>query len=203
MAESLVKSLTGGDTISARRMRENFYEFQPTHKLFLAANHKPEIRGTDPAIWSRIKLVPFAVTFTADAKDAHPPHVLEMDTDLGGKLKAEAPGILHIMVAACIRWQREGLKEPEKVLVAIGRYRAENDSTSDFIRERCDVAPDHLRDKVREKASRLWEAYESWTNSAGVDGLTKRKFGEELERRGFTWEDSNSVRWRLGIRLKC
>jgi putative DNA primase/helicase len=61
LAESLVKQLTGGDRIKARRMREDFWEFAPTHKVFLAANHKPVVRGTDHAIWRRIKLVPFDV----------------------------------------------------------------------------------------------------------------------------------------------
>ena len=126
LAEALVKSLTGGDTISARRMRENFYEFKPTHKLFLAANHKPEIRGTDTAIWSRIKLVPFnTVRFTEDDNEVRSPDVLKMDPELGDKLKAEASGILRLMVASCLRWQRQGLEEPSKVREATSRYKAE------------------------------------------------------------------------------
>jgi putative DNA primase/helicase len=202
MAEALVKSLTGGDEISARRMRQDFYKFKPTHKLFLAANHKPEIRGTDVAIWSRVKLIPFDVTFTEDANEIRPPDVLQMDAELGDKLAAEAPGILRLMLFACLKWQRNGLQEPDKVQKAVTRYKAEMDAIGDFIREQCVVAKPHMKDLVIVKSSSLYAAYEKWTKAAGVDGLTKRDFGKEMEQRGFTWKDNNSVRWRIGIALK-
>ena len=62
LAESLIKDLTGNDTISARFMRAEWFNFQPSFKLWLATNHKPLIRGTDNAIWSRIRLIPFTVS---------------------------------------------------------------------------------------------------------------------------------------------
>jgi P4 family phage/plasmid primase-like protien len=94
LAESLVKQLTGGDRIKARRMREDFWEFAPTHKVFLAANHKPVVRGTDHAIWRRIKLVPFDVVIPKG----------EQDSRLPKKLRAELPGILAWAVHGCLEW---------------------------------------------------------------------------------------------------
>ena len=93
LAEVFVKEATGGDPIRARRMREDFWEFQPTHKVFLATNHKPIITGTDTAIWERIRLVPFRVTIPPD----------ERDTTLPDKLAGELPGILAWAVRAVSR----------------------------------------------------------------------------------------------------
>ena len=90
--EVLVKELTGGDPIRARRMREDFWEFWPTHKVFLATNHKPVITGTDHAIWERIRLIPFTVTIPRDRQD----------TMLADKLKAELAGILAWAVQGCL-----------------------------------------------------------------------------------------------------
>ena len=94
--EGLVKSLTGGDQIKARRMRENFWEFRPTHKLWLATNHKPRIAGTDVAIWSRLKLIPFHAQFL----EGDP----RRDPGLPDRLAAELPGVLSWAVEGCIAW---------------------------------------------------------------------------------------------------
>ncbi len=99
LSEALVKELTGGDSIRARRMREDFWQFRPSHTVVLATNHKPTIRGTDHGIWRRIRLVPFTVTIP----DA------EQDKQLTSKLRAEWPAILRWAVAGCIDWQRNGL----------------------------------------------------------------------------------------------
>src|SRR5690606_33658354 len=99
LRESLVKELTGGDRISARRMKEDYWEFEPTHKIVLATNHKPQIRGTDHAIWRRVHLVPFTVTIPDD----------QQDRDLPSKLRGELPGILAWCVRGCLEWQQIGL----------------------------------------------------------------------------------------------
>ena len=112
LAESLAKQLTGGDRVKARRMREDFWEFEPTHKIFLAANHKPIVRGTDHGIWRRVKLVPFTVTVPAE----------EQDKRLAEKLTAEAAGILAWAVRGCLDWQSDGLGEPEEVKAATKEY---------------------------------------------------------------------------------
>ncbi|PLS83054.1 MAG: hypothetical protein CYG60_22800, partial [Actinobacteria bacterium] len=108
MAESLVKQLTGGEKVKARYLHKDFFEFDPTHKVFLVANHKPEVLGTDHAIWRRVKLIPFDVTIPEE----------EQDPRLPEKLQAELPGILAWAVRGCLDWQRDGLAEPEEVKAA-------------------------------------------------------------------------------------
>jgi putative DNA primase/helicase len=129
--EVFVKEATGGDPIRARRMREDFWEFWPTHKIFLATNHKPVIKGTDEGIWRRIRLVPFTVTL-AEA---------EQDKTLPEKLRAERSGILRWAVAGCLAWQREGLNQPDEVSSATEAYREEMDAVGRFLTERCLFVP--------------------------------------------------------------
>ncbi|HEY3175757.1 MAG TPA: phage/plasmid primase, P4 family [Candidatus Polarisedimenticolia bacterium] len=169
--EELVKQLTGGDRLSARRMREDFWEFDPTHKLILSANHRPDIRGTDVAIWSRIALVPFTVTIPR----------AERDKDLPDKLMKEAPGILRWLADGCREWQRIGLAPPEAVSAATDEYRALVDTVGEFIGERC-IAYDGA--KVTKGV--LYRGYVEWARARGEEPLTQRAFGERMIERGFT-----------------
>jgi putative DNA primase/helicase len=126
--ESLVKQLTGGDTITARFLNEEWFSFKPTFTLLMTTNHKPEIRGTDLAIWRRLRLVPFTVTIPLSEQDEQFPERV---------LLPEAPGILGWLVAGCRRWQREGLKAvPESVTAATDEYRMESDLLGDFLEEK-------------------------------------------------------------------
>jgi putative DNA primase/helicase len=106
-AEAKIKALTGGDPISARFMRQDFFTFNPTFKLFVAGNHKPALRGVDEAIRRRMHLIPFLVTIPA----------AERDPELGEKLKAEWPGILAWMIDGCLDWQRQRLAPPTAVVL--------------------------------------------------------------------------------------
>ena len=132
LAESLVKELTGGDPIRARPVREDFWEFMPTHKVVLACNHRPTVRGTDHAIWRRLKLVPFSVVI--------PPS--ERDKSLPVKLRTELPGILAWAVRGCLDWQRHGLGEPKAVIDATADYQSGEDTLRNFISECCVTGPD-------------------------------------------------------------
>ena len=125
LAEALVKEMTGGDTITALFLRQEYFDFKPEFKIFLAANHKPVIRGTDLAIWRRIRLIPFTVTIPAE----------EQDRRLGRKLEAELSGILAWAVRGCQAWQREGLGMPAAVKAATEAYRAESDLLAAFLAE--------------------------------------------------------------------
>ena len=143
-----MKQLTGGDPIRARRMRADFFEFAPSHKIWLASNHLPAVAGTDHAIWRRILLVPFEVTFTADQQDPR----------LGKKLEAEAPGILTWMVQGCLDWQANGLTIPDRVKTATDGYRAQEDHVGRFLAD-CTtngaaVATSQLREAYDGGASR-------------------------------------------------
>ncbi len=170
LAESLVKQLTGGDRIKARFMRQDFFEFEPTHKVVLAANHKPTIRGTDHAIWRRIKLVPFEVTIPKAEQD---PHLFE-------KLRAELPGILAWAVRGCLDWQQNGLGEPEEVRAATAEYRAEMDVIAAFLDERCVV-----HERATTTAQALYDAYTTWCDEYREKPEKQRSFGLRLTERGF------------------
>lgn len=176
IAESLMKQLTGGDKMRVRRMREDFWEFDPTHKLFLAANHKPTIRGTDFAVWRRIKLVPFAVTIPKE----------ERDKELPEKLKAELPGILAWAVRGCLAWQRDGLQEPEEVTDATSAYKREQDILERFLAECC-----FLHESARIQSAALLSAYTDFT---GDRFLTANAFAEKMRRRGFESKRSTGGR---------
>jgi putative DNA primase/helicase len=170
LAESLVKDLTGQDTITARFMRAEFFDFTPTHKLWLSTNHKPEIRGTDNAIWRRIRLIPWSVTI--------PP--AEQDNKLLSKLRKELPGVLAWAVRGCLQWQEEGLGAPEEVRRATGEYRAEMDPLRDFFAERCVIADDAWA-----MAADLLAAYDRWRVPNNEPEITMTKFGRMLAERGF------------------
>jgi putative DNA primase/helicase len=169
LAEALVKSLTGGDKVRARRMRQDFWEFTPTHTAFLCTNHKPEIRGTDTAIWRRIRLIPFTETI--------PP--AEQDKKLPEKLRAELPGILRWMVEGCLEWQRSGLQAPEEVRQATAGYRSEMDVIGAFLSDEC-VLGSGLKATLKD----VYERYEQWCEEGGERAETKRKFNARLTERG-------------------
>jgi phage/plasmid primase, P4 family, C-terminal domain len=187
LAEVFVKEATGGDPIRARRMREDFWEFQPTHKVFLATNHKPVIKGTDHAIWERLRLVPFNITIPKD----------ERDTALPDKLQAELPGILAWAVRGCLAWQQEGLGEPEEVQQATAGYRTEMDVLGQFIAECCLVGPHY-----RTKAADLYGAYKRWCEQQGVPYDVQRTWGVALTERGYERKRGTAgSHWWLGIGL--
>lgn len=168
-------------------MREDFWEFDPTHTLFLATDHRPEIRGTDHAIWRRIKLVPFTVTIP-EAKQ---------DTALLEKLKEELPGILAWAVRGHAAWLESGLGEPKEVAEATAGYRAEMDVIEAFIEERCVLGPN-----VRAKATPLYQAYKAWCEDAGERPEKQTSFGLRLGERGFERKKIRGVIWWAGIGLR-
>lgn len=188
LAESLVKQMTGGDRLTARFLYSEHFEFRPEFKLFLGTNHKPQIRGTDYAIWRRIRLIPFNVTIPED----------EQDKNLPGKLRAETPGILKWMLEGCLVWQKEGLGMPDEVKSATEGYRMEMDKLADFLDERCITAP-HAKVKI----SDLYKTYLDWCEENGEKASNKRIFGEKIRERGFTNSRSGhgGTWWWEGIGL--
>lgn len=165
--EALVKDLTGSDAVSARRMREDFWRFSPTHKLFLAGNHKPRVRGDDHGIWRRIALVPWTV------------RVENPDRDLWGKLRAELPGILAWAVRGCLAWRAAGLQTPSVIAEATAAYREEQDIPGAFLREQCRFTAEGriLRRELRER-------YEGFCREMGAEPLGARRFAARLRAQG-------------------
>jgi len=186
LAEAVIKQTTGGDTIRARFLYHEFFEFKPQFKLFLVANHKPRIAGTDEAIWRRIRLIPFAVTIPKE----------ERDQQLPEKLERELPGILTWAVRGCRSWQKNGLGEPAEVSEATAAYRREMDILADFIDESCVVGPQEVVE-----AGQLYRVFKAWCENNGEEPLTQKKLGEKLRERGFEPIKKGGIRRWRGFRL--
>jgi putative DNA primase/helicase len=187
LAEALVKDLTGGDTITARFLREEFFDFKPTHKLWMYGNHKPVIRGTDDGIWRRFHLIPFNEWITPEEEDPH----------LKDKLIAELPGILAWAVRGCLAWQRDGLGVPQAVRDATTGYRNDMDVLGGFLSE-CTVR--NARSKTLVAA--MYAEYDKWCEANGEHALKKRDFDTKLKERNLTTDKGakNKTYWQ-GVAL--
>ena len=163
--EALVKELTGGDTLRARGMREDFWEFKPSHLALMVTNHRPTVRGVDNGIWRRLKLVPFTVTIPE----------AEQDPELPRKLMAEWPLILRWMVLGYLDYQQHGLRPPQAVQAATNEYRSEMDSFGLFIEECCTLGQGLL-------AKGLYKAYENWAEQLGERPISGNTFGKRMEK---------------------
>jgi putative DNA primase/helicase len=186
--ETLVKRVTGTDTITARLLYREPFEFVPQFKLWLATNHLPDVRGVDEAIWRRIKLVPFTVTIPKS----------ERDDELGEKLRRELPGILTWAVEGCLQWRADGLGDVEPVAVATASYREEMDVLGAFLAEACVETP-----TASAKASALYAAYSDWCERTGERRVPQKAFGQRLGERGFRpGRRHGGARWWEGVGLR-
>lgn len=169
LAEAQVKDLTGGDKLTARFLHGEFFEFLPTHKLWIYGNHRPVVRGTDEGIWRRIRLIPFDVTLPTERQDKRLP----------AKLRAELPGILTWAVQGCLAWQHGGLGTPAEVRAATDAYRSEMDVVAAFLQENCIPASNASTTK-----NAMYGAYQKWAEESGERALSKIAFGRRLKERG-------------------
>jgi putative DNA primase/helicase len=150
--EATVKDITGGDLLKARRMREDFWSFTPTHKVVVFGNAKPTIENTaDGGLKRRLRLVPFEVTFSGAP-----------DKRLDVTLRKEASGVLRYLVDGCLAWQRDGLTEPKAITDATAEYFAEQDIIGRFVAERCE-----LNVLARVPCAELRTAVEAWAVDKG------------------------------------
>lgn len=176
LAESLVKQITGGEKMSARFLRQEFFEFTPEFKVFFTTNHKPIIKGSDEGIWRRMRLIPFTVTIPKD----------KIDKKLPEKLAAEMPGILNWAVEGFAKWQRDGLGEPEAIKQATNGYRQDMDILGPFLDEKCIIHP-----LAKVEAKTVYDEYKNWCFSNGEIELKNRAFYRQLETRGYKKERGN------------
>lgn len=189
MAESLVKELTGGERLTGRRLYEQFFNWEPTHKVILTTNHKPEIGGNDYAIWRRICLVPFTVQIAEE----------DQDKELPNKLLTEASGILNWCLEGLRRYREVGLVEPEEVTSAVIEYRNEMDRLKDFLIEACVEKP-----FAEVRSSYLRRAYEEWCQTNGETCMGAKEFQNRLKNKGFvSIRRTGGERWWKGIGLKA
>ncbi len=186
-AESKLKSLTGGDKIAARFMRQDFFEFTPQFKLLISGNHKPGIRTVDESMARRMNLVPFGVTI--------PPK--ERNPKLTQELRAEWPGVLEWMIEGCLEWQRIGLTPPAAVTRATVDYLVAEDSLATWMSDRCDRNPQSWT-----SAKALFESWKSWAESAGEYVGSQKRFSQNLEARGILPDRNMVGRGFRGISLR-
>lgn len=184
--EGLVKSLTGGDTITARFLHQEFFEFRPQFKLWIATNHRPHIKGTDEGIWRRIRLIPFKAYFPDEKKD-----VTLIDT-----LLAEAPGILAWIIRGCRAWQEEGLPVVRAVTEAVTAYRAEQDLLGSWIDDCCEPGVFETSNKA------LYSSFQTWCTQSGESDLSNKAFSMRLSERGYESRKTKNGRFWKGLSLK-
>ena len=187
-AESRIKQLTGGDRVSARFMRENFFEFYPLFKLAFYGNHKPKLRSSiNVAIKRRMNMLPFTVTITA----------AEKDEKLGEKLKEERPGILHKLIQGCLQWQQmKGLKPPKVVTDATEEYLANEDKIAPWLEDRCECGDDFYEKRVN-----LYASWSEWMKVMGEDPAPAHAFFIMLEAKGYKHGKGGDRKFK-GLRLK-
>lgn len=187
LAESRVKDITGGDTLTGRALYCDAFNFKPTHKLWMYGNYRPDVRGNDYGIWRRIKLIPFEVQIPNEEKD---PKLLE-------KLLQELPGILNWAIKGCLEWQNSGLGTPLAVRDATAEYQEEEDELGEFIAERCSPGGGVER-------SELYSEYKNWAEAGGIKMPMKHKaFAKRIRvRPGISESKSTGKRYWDGIALR-
>lgn len=188
LSEVVIKQVTGGEPISARFLFGEYFDFTPTFKVFLATNHKPQIKNQDNGIWRRVRLIPFTVTIPESERD---PKLVE-------KLGQELPGILNWALEGCRKWLAEGLGCPDDIREATEDYKADMDVLGDFLSECCDIGPGY-----QASLGEIFNAYEEWCKGRSVVQLGKQIFNDMLSvRAGISKVKTNGVRKWKGIQLK-
>lgn len=186
-AEARIKSITGGDPITARFMRADFFTYKPQFKLVIVGNHKPSLRTVDEAIRRRIHLVPFIITIPE----------AERDKDLFEKLKPERPGILQWAIDGCMEWRRTGLAPPKAVLEATAKYLSDEDNVARWIEDECITGKPQWG-----IGALLWGRWKTWCELNNEHPGSQKSFAQEMEKRGFNRSTSQNVRGFSGIDLK-
>ncbi|MEV7582217.1 phage/plasmid primase, P4 family [Streptomyces erythrochromogenes] len=187
MSESILKRVTGKDMISARFLRQEYFEFKPSFLLLLATNHKPKFRSQDEGLWRRVKLLPFKRWFAPD----------ERDPDLDRKLLAESEGIAAWAVAGAVAWYREGLRDPQVITGASQEYRETSDPLAGFIPGVLEWADE----SVVMNGNDAFNHYRDWCEAENLpakEQWTRRAFYEAMEERGAVRKRTNK-----GIALGC
>ncbi|MGX9430296.1 phage/plasmid primase, P4 family [Bradyrhizobium sp. LeoA1S1] len=186
-AESRIKSLTGGDPITARFMRQNFFTFMPLFKLCVVGNHQPRLQNVDDAARRRFNMVPFI------RKPEKP------DRQLEAKLRGEAPAILRWMIEGCLDWQRNGLVRPTSIVEATEAYFAEQDVFGQWLSECCHTDPN--KQSISEYQADLFESWTAYAEESGEKAGSRVQLGKMLEKRGFAKRRGNRGQRHLGIQF--
>jgi len=185
LAESLIKSLVAGDTMTVRPLYRPPIQFTPQFKLMMLGNHKPVIKGNDYGIWRRVRLIPFNRTFKPE----------ERDPNLIAKLRAEAPHILAWMVEGCIEWQKRGLADvPAVIKQATGDYQEEQDLIGRWLAECCRLSP-----SLETSSTEIYSNYKQWCIDNGLRPASNVSLGRRMGERGFSSRPSNGKTLWAGL----
>lgn len=188
LSESLIKDITGGERIKARRLYENEFTFYPTFKIWLSSNHKPNIVGTDLGIWRRVVFIPFNVTIHDD----------KVDRSLAEKLESELQGILAWAVKGSVEWYQNGLQPAQAVQEATNQYQNEQNSLTQFIDMMCENNSSH---KMVVKVFK--DNYAEFCNQMGTPSLPDRAITDELRKLGYKIERGTGNKiYVKGVSLK-
>jgi putative DNA primase/helicase len=186
--EAKIKAMTGGDVLSARFMRQDFFEFTPQFKLVIAGNYKPELRNVDEAIRRRFHMIPFTISIPREQQDENLPE----------KLRAEWPGILRWAIAGCLDWQRIGLAPPRAVTIATDEYLASEDSLSKWVEECC------IRDRnLQSASSALFANWSAWCEAQNERRGSQKQWHARMVAGGFRAEHGRGGTAFAGIGLKA
>lgn len=181
LREALLKQATGGDRLKARYMHRDFFEFDPTHKLQLLTNHKPTVRGQDYAIWRRLLLIWYKVSFGTSEDIASGKAMKQRDATLPLQIEAEREGVFNWIIQGAVEWYAQGLRPPTTVIEAGHEYQSEQDRMAQFVRECCILDP-----KAWSAFSGMFDAiyptYTKWSKENGYQAMGVNKFVAELER---------------------
>jgi putative DNA primase/helicase len=166
--EARVKLLTGGDRIKARRMRQDFFSFEPTHKLWLLGNHRPEVGTGGFAFWRRMRLIPFERVVPDDRKIDNLADILVTE---------EGPGILNWLILGARRYLsgEKDLTGPERVRIATTAYADTEDHTGRFLGESC-----RLEGDLRAEQAHLYAVYKAWCQNEGAPAISSRAFAARV-----------------------
>jgi putative DNA primase/helicase len=187
-AEARIKQLTGSDPISARYMRQDFFEYMPQFKLTIIGNHKPTLHNVDEAAKRRFNIVPFI------QKTAKP------DRELEQKLMAEAPGILQWMISGCLDWQQNGLIRPPCVIDATAEYFSDQDCFGHWLEDECVCEPGNTARSAA--SSELFKSWSDYAKAAGVKPGTTSTFKAKLTNAGFRYFKGKLGREFFGVSLR-
>ncbi|VEI13235.1 phage/plasmid primase, P4 family [Trueperella bialowiezensis] len=191
IAEAKAKELTGGDNITARFMGRDFFTFKPTHTLAVLTNNTLETRGGgSPALWRRMRLIPFLYTVPKRDRDPY----------LEQALMDEAPGILAWLIQGTLDYLNDGLREPESVRIATSEYEADQNTVRQFVSEVCTIHEVN-QDLFQVPVPRVRAAYERWCEANGYDPVNAIAFGRRMRKEGLDVKVSNSIRFYVGLSL--
>lgn len=185
--EARIKAMTGGEPITARFMRQNFFEFQPEFKLWFVANDFPNVRGSAEAFWERVRVIPFTVQIPRP----------ERDLSLGAKLRAEASGILNWALRGCLEYQTGGLVAPAGVRQAGSSWKKNADHVRKFADAQLIREDGHIL-----SASSLHGFYEAWCREHGETPLSTAGLKKHLLSYDFLHKEKNTGSFWLGVKLR-